>query len=320
MENVTGGRWTKSGALIDVPYEQTGQCIVVRPNGFELVDYTRPGPDRKAIYSRRGGVATFSARSRRRLMQLLASLHWADLGPGVFVTLTYHHGWRADAATLKSHLKAWLQWHRDQELELYYIWRLEWQRRGAIHYHVMMWPKKGSGMFIAPEYISRARAAWHRIADPTSMAHESLGLHCIPITCYRQAAAYVSKYVAKEQPETCQGYEGRRWGCSDTLPTRAIIDIDVSGLTMIILREIAYNILVSSSKVSPKFLCCVRDSPSLWLYISPDRLLAGIEDYLEAECKPPELVKLAALLRQWEDLCRGQQHSSAVCSTAGIDR
>jgi hypothetical protein len=96
---------------------------------------------------RRGGgirarVKGFSRTSRRNLLRCLASINRgafrAFKGRMVFVTLTYPHEYPEDPVACKGHLKA-----LRKRLERGYgpfgaFWRLGIQRRGAWHFHLLL--------------------------------------------------------------------------------------------------------------------------------------------------------------------------------------
>lgn len=81
----------------------------------------------------RGNVTTFSRNSRLRMLRKMARLNAKN---GVFLTLTYplRH---PDARTAKGHLRALLERFRRRYPQASAIWRLELQKRGAPHFHLI---------------------------------------------------------------------------------------------------------------------------------------------------------------------------------------
>lgn len=160
-----------------------------------------PGPP-----PRRGRITSFSDASRRRLRRLLSTVRWREMGECHFVTLTFHRV----PADWHRRFSVWL--HGRRRAGARYIWRLEPQRRGAPHWHVILWTPAAE--------LDAAREHWHELAACGSRRHRDYGWHVTRIESYRQAAAYVSKYVAKVDMVEHSILAGHRvWGASRDLPT-----------------------------------------------------------------------------------------------------
>jgi hypothetical protein len=82
----------------------------------------------------RGIVTEFSANSRRRMLRKLARIAPKRV---VFITLTYPERY-PDPATSKNHLRAFFERIRRRFPKASGIWRLEFQERGAPHFHLLM--------------------------------------------------------------------------------------------------------------------------------------------------------------------------------------
>lgn len=95
----------------------------------------------------RAAIGEWSRKSRANMTRVLATLDWrpltlagAGLRPGM-VTLTYPGDWQRwapDGATVKRHLRAFRQaWTRKLGAPIG-AWKLEFQRRGAPHFHLYL--------------------------------------------------------------------------------------------------------------------------------------------------------------------------------------
>ena len=99
----------------------------------------------------RGEIAGWSSKSRARMVARLAELDWAPMfEQGDFpamVTLTYPGQWQSVApngAVVKEHLNAFFRrFERAWGEDLICVWKLEFQGRGAPHFHIMMCPPAG---------------------------------------------------------------------------------------------------------------------------------------------------------------------------------
>lgn len=104
-------------------------------------------PDRPGV----ARVRCWSPRSRSRMVQRLSEFDYAPLfADGLvpaMVTLTYPGDWLAvapSAQVARGHLKRFLQQvERDWGRECAAVWKREFQRRGAPHFHILMTPPAG---------------------------------------------------------------------------------------------------------------------------------------------------------------------------------
>ena len=131
----------------------------------------------------RGKVTIFSRKSRRRLLEFFARTRQTD-NPRVFLTLTYPSN-MTDAATGKAHLRAFLERVRRRYPKASAIWRIEYQERGAVHFHLLF--------FSLPFWKADSiREVWGEIIGESNPRIEIK-----TIRTRRGSTYYVSKYVAK---------------------------------------------------------------------------------------------------------------------------
>lgn len=132
--------------------------------------------------SRRGKIRRFSPNSRRRLLRFMARLKMAKVR-ATFMTLTYR-GYPSNAEA-KAHLKAFLQHIRRNYPSASVVWRLEFQERGAIHYHFLA--------FNLPYWKwQEVLQVWKRCS------HQNKARIDIRLVHSRKGVMhYVSKYIAK---------------------------------------------------------------------------------------------------------------------------
>jgi hypothetical protein len=113
-------------------------------------------------------VTGWSRRSRSRMVRRLAQLDYAPMydteRPAVMVTLTYPGAWEAVVPTgrdCKRQLRAlWKRWARRWGTPFVGLWKLEFQRRGAPHLHLLVVPPRD------PAFRDWLSAAWTSILDP----------------------------------------------------------------------------------------------------------------------------------------------------------
>jgi len=201
----------------------------------------------------RGQINTFSRKSRNNLMRKFSQIKQDILSKPLFITLTYHYGYTVDEFKAITDLNVFLQALRDRWNVLYYIWRLELQKRGAPHFHIILW---------LPNYMHDLESdntqiwlnnAWHRIADPNSRRHAQYGCKIIPMENYKHVVCYLSKYIAKEDEAIEHNYTGRRWGNSRNLPIEPYKIVSLNQSQYYILRRIIRKWLQSKSKKCRKY-------------------------------------------------------------------
>lgn len=83
---------------------------------------------------KRKAISEFTGESRFRLFQLLHSLTYETV---TFVTLTYPKVFPVDGKEFKAHLKAFRRRVERIWGKMRAVWRLEFQKRGAPHYHII---------------------------------------------------------------------------------------------------------------------------------------------------------------------------------------
>lgn len=133
------------------------------------------------VGTRRGSISTFSRKSRKRLLELVSRL--SNDAHGVFLTATYKK-LQLDHKEAKKHLdklRRWVEYHHPESA---IIWRMEYQDRGAIHFHLLVF---NVGYIPA----KKLTAYWQKMTGDSSYPDVKR------IENKRKAAYYVSKYIAK---------------------------------------------------------------------------------------------------------------------------
>jgi len=82
----------------------------------------------------RGRIHKFSQKSRQRLLRLFARMRMKGV-KATFITLTFAK--YPTSREAKRALKAFVQYIRDNFEGVSAVWRLEYQKRGSIHYHLL---------------------------------------------------------------------------------------------------------------------------------------------------------------------------------------
>lgn len=222
-------------------------------------------PDRE-----RGDISSFSSASRRRLIKKMLRLERSRLSDGMFLTLTYHEQWPEDRAALKRQLNAFLQACRRRWPGLHYLWRVELQKRGAPHFHLILWRSRGETWEHTDDIYRWAVDTWQRVSGCTTEAHARHGVDLQELTSWREALAYTSKYVAKMDSGEKDANLGRRWATSEGLPCSPHIRLHINERAGHILRRLCRKLMSSRTEGESSFADHLREAPSALVGMDPD--------------------------------------------------
>lgn len=154
---------------------------------------------------KRGTVQGFSFRSRTRLLKLLSQCDRSQTSQSLFVTLTYPRSYPKESLLYKRHLDSFGKRLRRQFPKSSAIWKLEFQSRGAPHYHLIV-----LGIpFLARQWLARV---WFEVVGSGDERHKKAGTQVARVSDYRRALGYASKYVAKVTSSYSAEDTGRFWG------------------------------------------------------------------------------------------------------------
>ena len=139
---------------------------------------TTPRNYRLSPPTRRGGgirdrVRGFSRASRRNLLRRLASINRSAFrafkGRIIFVTLTYPHEYPDDPELCKRHLRALRKRLHRAYGSFATFWRLGIQRRGAWHFHLLLFV--GPSVGPVDELRRFISSSWHEVTGKVSEGH-----------------------------------------------------------------------------------------------------------------------------------------------------
>ena len=162
---------------------------------------------------KRGVITGLSKGAKERMKLFFRNV---PEGYNQFLTLTYHKNYPQDGRVAKEHLHRMVKWLKRNGVTAG-AWFLEFQKRGAPHYHAII---KGSPSVTA----LRVAAAWARIiGEPLNSdcfrwhAGKLRNKPCLEwIRKPHAISSYVTKYATKsDQKEVPADYQnvGRFWGC-----------------------------------------------------------------------------------------------------------
>ena len=198
-----GGRTYKG-----LQVERYGYDVLVRSKSV----FSSPRPA-----SARGVIKALSHRSRRRLNFVLRNAwpKWV-----AFITLTYPAVFPASGLECKKHLDRFLRAMKKRWPYTRYFWVLEFQERGAPHFHIVV------NAFIPKAWISAqwARSVFGDVSSPYRCDLLRAGTRVEGVRRDKAGVCkYFAKYAAKQEQKEVPGFfqdVGRFWGSSRDLVRR----------------------------------------------------------------------------------------------------
>ncbi len=191
-----------------------------------------PIPGHPAPHRRGGGirhqVSDFSKSSQRRLLQTLLAVEWGEMAADglLWIGLTYPGESRCipeDGGTAKRHLRAFgLRWNR-RFGKAVGLWKMEFQRRGAPHFHLLLSMPTGIEIEAMREWVARS---WWEVVGSEDPDHLQAGTSAAVWDDAGIPIGYISGYSRSDptakayQHIVPDGFEkpGRWWGCWNIKP------------------------------------------------------------------------------------------------------
>jgi hypothetical protein len=158
------------------------------------------------------------------LQRILASIDRSSVKIPLFVTLTYPADYPTAPTTHAAHLRAFRERLVRRYGKMAAVWRKEYQRRGAAHYHLLLFLTADRKEL--REFVSRA---WYEVVGSGDERHLAAGTQVVEVKSWRGVRGYAAKYMGKlERLEPHQvptgdplpSLTGRLWGVwyRDLLP------------------------------------------------------------------------------------------------------
>jgi hypothetical protein len=241
--------------------------VIIQRSAPDDSSHTGTPPEREA-----GDIRGFSDSSKTRMRQTLQRL--SREANGLFLTLTWHTR-SVGGREVKRCLHAMIQAMRRRWKGVKWgaIWRLEYQKRGTPHLHLLI---EG----IRFEHMDWFKKVWHRITNEPPGDHERCGSFVKRWPKGSKMSSYCAKYMAKPM-DPFGGWQGRVWGVRNrqNLP---FCDVDlVIDIPYQVAQDLALAVWRSwglDDKPCPYSLRIWAEDPKAFI----NRLLQEYDTYREA--------------------------------------
>ena len=240
---------------------------------------------------KRGKVERFTNQSRRRLFKQLLKLNTGH--EYHFITLTYPKEYSLDFAVWKADLHKLSSGLRYHYPKIGFIWKLEYQKRGAPHFHLLAYIPS---VHHIKELRDTVRKSWRKIIGETSTRSFQYSVQVDAVQDIKASVFYLALYQTKDLNERTDIPSGRVWGIYGRkhLPTGDCGQSTFSYEEQITLRRIIRRWAKASTRCKgyAEFLRRDRSSSfSCFMKISNQiRLLAYLKNSSDSEAlKSPQL-------------------------------
>jgi len=198
----------------------------------------------------------WSHKSRVALIRKLMEVTASSFEMPMFISLTYHENF-PDAQGAKKHLRNFFKrLHRidnpkgtkkEDEIQSGNVWKLEFQERGAPHFHIIFFPAKCSKLQ-GKMGESLIKSTWHDVAKDgkgKDHHHAKYGTdveRVETLSSFKKMFRYTAKYASKQVDAS--GKNGRYWGTSNNvIDHEKTVVFDVSKSAEVQIRRIAKRLL-----------------------------------------------------------------------------
>lgn len=159
-------------------------------------------------------ITEFSTKSRRRMLKKVNKADLQQFENFLFITLTYPNHFPTDRAKYKRDLDVLFKRMKTHLPHFENLWRLEAQKRGAPHYHILFYFENVPKLQFLKKWISKN---WfevvHRNLEEKDPKHLLAGTNVKRVKGAKHLVYYMSKYMSKDEARPMKN-QGRFWGCS----------------------------------------------------------------------------------------------------------
>lgn len=173
-----------------------------------LQSYNHNPPPKREI----NDIKEFSKDSRRRLFSLITSLDYSAYGKPIFVSATWHEDFSNNRSDVKTHLDNFHKRLKRNLPEFHIIWKLEYQKRGAPHFHFVLFPLDSSLSFNTIKIGQTIKKAWLELKTCKCPSCKIYSLSITPLNDFLHTMIYISKELGKITQNEQQHNLGRVWG------------------------------------------------------------------------------------------------------------
>jgi hypothetical protein len=179
----------------------------------------------------------------------LAKVDQSNCGRAIFGTLTYPAEFPLDEETFKKHLKIFSQRLLRAFPAAGFHWKLEFQDRGAAHFHPIFWNLSGDSTFVG-EFRMWLACSWYEVVGSDDQKHLLAGTSADLINSQFGIMRYVSSYASKCDQTKPGCKVGRYWGIvgRGNIPWAKENIVELSSVQAKLVRRIARRYMAAMNR------------------------------------------------------------------------
>lgn len=162
--------------------------------------------------------------SKKALMALAFIASNTKANFKIMVTLTYPSTMPTCGREVKRHLNVFMTALRRKRRNLDYLWWMEFQERGAVHFHILL-----TTPYLCMKWVANR---WYEIVNSKERDHLDAGTEVKRLRSAKKARHYVVKYMHKEAQKVAPDFfeqMGRWYGTSRGVIPKVVRTIELLG-------------------------------------------------------------------------------------------
>jgi hypothetical protein len=173
-------------------------------------------------------IKEFSKHSRRRLFSIITSLDYDAYGKPIFVSATWHEDYPNSKNDIKTHLDKFHKRLKRNLPDFHIVWKLEYQERGAPHFHFVLFPLDSSKSFQTDQTYDIIKLHWDSLKQCKCVHCKKYSIKTKPINEFGHCMIYISKEIGKLTQNQQHHNLGRIWGTSRDLRIRVYRSVEMT--------------------------------------------------------------------------------------------
>jgi hypothetical protein len=175
------------------------------------------------------------------MIKMFTSISLSEYRKLIFVSLSFHEDYPLDSIELKKFLDNYLKRILRSFPTISYIWRFEYQKRGAPHFHfIFLIPNQSTEVTIG-KFIKSIRNHYLEVKGCHCFHCCKFGFDFDELENHSKAFSYISKYCAKVDEQDKHKYNGRKWGNSRNIIRNQVNVVTLRGYQYQYFKYLLFN-------------------------------------------------------------------------------